>query len=465
MTHEKLTRWAVLAAVALAFVSSASASWKEKVLYSFQGIPDGATPAGGVVFDSEGNLYGATTEGGADNCPGIAQCGTVFQLTPPAQKDGVWTETILYVFKGKTVNDGSTPAGGVILDKAGNIYGTTGYGGSGDCVLLGGNVGCGTVWELSPPKEKGGKWTEQILYSFKKVDNGWLPQGDLTFDGAGNLYGATEFGGGKGTTCDSLYTGQCGTVFELSPPMKNGGKWTETVLHNFAGIASGKNDGDGANPNGGLIFGTGEVIYGSTGSGGSDGGHCPNSDGFVGCGTVFRLSLTENGAWSETILHRFRGRPGDGSNPNGNLVLDSKGDPYGATVGGGADEEGTAFYLSETGGRWQEDTLLNFLDGNNGAVPMGGLVFVSAGHLLGTNSIGGGIGGGEVYELIKSIGGDNWSYVTLYEFEGKPDGSYPTGELAPDASGNVFGTTQQSGTGQRCGNTGCGTVFETWSPE
>jgi hypothetical protein len=158
----------------LGFVVQASAEWNEKALYSFQGIPDGATPAGGVALGADGNLYGATTEGGADNCPGIAQCGTVFQLTPPPQKSGAWTETVLYVFKGKTVNDGSTPAGGVILDKAGNIYGTTGYGGSGNCVLLGIITGCGTVWELSPSKGKGGKWTEKILYSFKSANNGWL---------------------------------------------------------------------------------------------------------------------------------------------------------------------------------------------------------------------------------------------------------------------------------------------------
>jgi hypothetical protein len=84
-------------AIFLVTVSVASASWKEKVLHSFQGLPDGAYPAGGVVFDQKGNLYGATTDGGADDCPGIAQCGTVYQLTPPAKKGDPWTETILYV--------------------------------------------------------------------------------------------------------------------------------------------------------------------------------------------------------------------------------------------------------------------------------------------------------------------------------------------------------------------------------
>src|SRR5579863_6059290 len=95
-------------AIILATVLTASAEWKEKVLYSFQGGTDGSTPAGGVVFDKVGNLYGATTDGGANNCPGIAQCGTVFQLQPPAKQGDPWTENQLYIFKGKNSNDGET---------------------------------------------------------------------------------------------------------------------------------------------------------------------------------------------------------------------------------------------------------------------------------------------------------------------------------------------------------------------
>jgi hypothetical protein len=107
--------------IILALGSLASAEWNEKVLYSFQGGTDGAYPAGGVVFDAAGNLYGATYDGGANNCPGIAQCGTVYQLSPPKYQGGSWTETILYVFKGKNFNDGSTPGGGVLIDKAGIV--------------------------------------------------------------------------------------------------------------------------------------------------------------------------------------------------------------------------------------------------------------------------------------------------------------------------------------------------------
>jgi hypothetical protein len=181
----------------LALTPSASASWNEQVLYSFQGIPDGSVPVGSVVFDEAGNLYGATTDGGSSSCQSIVQCGTVYQLTPPVHKGDVWTETVLYIFKGNASNDGATPAGGLVIDSAGNLYGTTAYGGTGNCVLLGSKVGCGAVFELSPPMQKGGAWTETVLYSFPSSTQGYLPRGDLVFDSAGNLYGATEFGGGQ----------------------------------------------------------------------------------------------------------------------------------------------------------------------------------------------------------------------------------------------------------------------------
>ena len=221
----------------LAIAPAASAEWKEKVLYSFQGgTNDGSVPAGGVVFDKQGNLYGATTGGGPSTCaPFGSECGTVFQLSPPAQKGGSWTETLIYQFQGKGSNDGSVPNGGLIIDAAGNLYGVTAYGGTGYCLLLGSNAGCGTVYKISPPQQQGGAWTETILYSFATAKEGYLAIGNLVFDGAGNLYGATWFGGDKGTTCDSLYGGQCGVVFELSPPKQHGGKWTEKVLHSFGG--------------------------------------------------------------------------------------------------------------------------------------------------------------------------------------------------------------------------------------
>ena len=151
-----------LFAVALTLVIPTFAEWKEKVLYSFQGGTDGSLPAGGVIFDKAGNLYGVTIYGGSTACP-PGWCGTIYELSPPQQKGGAWTETVLYVFKGHNQNDGSSPSGSLIADSAGNLYGVTGYGGSGPCVLFGTATGCGTVFELSPPKTKGGEWTEKVL--------------------------------------------------------------------------------------------------------------------------------------------------------------------------------------------------------------------------------------------------------------------------------------------------------------
>jgi hypothetical protein len=367
------TRLALLCIIVLALVSAASAEWKEKVLYSFQGLPDGSLPAGGVVFDKAGNLYGATTEGGSNSCPGIGQCGTVYQLKPPAKKGDPWTETVLYIFRGKNHNDGSLPAGGVIIDGAGNLYGTTAYGGAGTCILLGGNVGCGTVYELSPPKQKGGAWIETVLYSFPTAKQGYLPNGNLVFDNAGNLYGATEFGGGHGTTCNSLYQ-YCGAVFELSPPKRKGGKWTEKVLHGFEGVFEGALLGDGANPNGGLVLDSKGAIYGTTQIGGFAADNCSGSNGFAGCGVVFKLNppSKRGDPWGEHLVYRFKGRPNDGGGPNGGLVFDAAGSLYGTTVGGGNQEGGVAFKLAQlarSAGVWRETLLHIFGNGNNAILP------------------------------------------------------------------------------------------------
>src|SRR5580698_1744009 len=248
---------------------------QEQVLYSFQGNTDGAQPVGSVVFDVAGNLYGTTTEGGAPSCHSIAQCGTVYQLSPPAVEGQPWTETVLYVFKGNAQEDGASPAGGLVIDKNGNLYGTTAYGGTGNCVLLGQLDGCGTVFELSPPAQPGGSWTETVLYSFPDAEHGYLPRGDLVFDTVGNLYGATEFGGGSGSgaTCDAFYA-YCGAIFELSPPQQPGGAWTEQVLHGFAGAEAYDTSDDGSNPTGGLVLDEAGNLYGTTYLGGFIGGEC-----------------------------------------------------------------------------------------------------------------------------------------------------------------------------------------------
>jgi hypothetical protein len=442
--------------VILAIASAASAEWKEKVLYSFQGVPDGAVPAGGVVFDKAGNLYGATTDGGSSSCDGPGQCGTVYKLAPPASKGGAWTETVLYTFKGHAQNDGATPEGGLVIDEAGNLYGTTGYGGSGTCLLLGGPVGCGTVYELSPPAKRGDPWTETVLHSFQGGKDGYVASGDLVFDEAGNLYGATLFGGGKGTTCDSLYGGQCGTIFKVTPP-KTGGKWTEKVLHRFGGIAMGKQDGDGAVPNGGLVLDIKGSIYGTTYIGGYNCSHNSNQ----GCGTIFELKppTKSAGAWTEKLIHAFKAGS-DGGEPNGNLIFDNSGALYGTAGGGPSGDAGIVFrFMKNKVGAWQEAVLYGF-DWKNGADPLAGLIFGSGGDLYGTTYTGSPVSGTVFRLRPPGKAGGPWSFTLLYGFNGSPDGAQPAAGLVFDKAGHVYSTTLYGGTGQSCGYGGCGAVFK-----
>ena len=235
-------------------------SWTERVLYNFNAT-DGTSGSKGLVFDSQGNLYGTTLQGGT----GLH--GTVFKLSPPPGGSGLWTETVLYTFKGST--DGNFPNGGLIFDDAGNLYGTTQFGGK-TC----GQATCGVVFELSPPTNGTGSWTERVLYSFTGGSDGYYPTAGLIFDSGGNLYG-TAFDGGNPSVSCAAGTG-CGVVFRLSP--SSAGGWTETVLYTFAGGS------DGGAPSGGLIFDSNGNLYGTTTVGGNHQGLSP-----LGNGVVFEL--------------------------------------------------------------------------------------------------------------------------------------------------------------------------------
>ena len=461
MTHKARVSPGLLLFI-LALATIASAEWNEKVLYAFQDVPDGATPVGGLVFDQAGNLYGATANGGSSSCAGPGQCGTVFQLAPPAKKGGSWTETVLYVFKGHDYNDGATPEGGLVIDSLGNLYGTTAYGGAGNCLLLGAAVGCGTVYELSPPAQKGDAWTETILCSFPTAKQGYFPWGDLVFDSAGNLYGATQFGGGHGTTCNGFYQ-YCGAIFELSPPETKGGKWTEKVLYGFKGVAPGAQFGDGANPNGGLILDDKGAIYGTTYFGGNNQkGRCEGGVGGTGCGIVFELAPPNHagGKWTEKVLHQFNGQ--DGSNSAAGVVFNRKGNLYCTTAAGGEGNfpSGSIVqFVPQSNGKWMAHILHSFQDNGDGGQPRAGLVFDAKGNLYGTASGGGSFGGGTIFRLRPETGG-SWGFTGLYDFKAPQDGSYPAARLVFDKSGNMYGITQYGGNGQACGHYGCGTVFE-----
>jgi uncharacterized repeat protein (TIGR03803 family) len=230
-------------------------TWTESPLYSFKGGKDGTYPDhASLIFDAAGNLYGEAAMGGKGRCNwNRLGCGSVFELTP--NSDGTWTETVLYRFAGG--KDGATPESTLTFDQAGNLYGTTLFGGGGPCGGNGGE-GCGTVFELSPSS---GGWTEQVLLRFPAKDGGnsW---GGVVFDTAGNLYGTTYSRGGG--ACKTWLGKGCGTVFELTP---SSGGWTEQVLHSFRGSAGGQ-------PFGEVLFDGQGNIYGAVsgeGTNGSDG--------------------------------------------------------------------------------------------------------------------------------------------------------------------------------------------------
>ena len=464
VTHSRFARYPLILLLLACVVVAlpASAEWKEKVLYSFQGgTTDGSVPAGGVVFDPQGDLYGATTAGGPESCTPIGyECGTAFELMPPTQKGGAWTETLIYQFQGEGSKDGSVPTSGLIFDAAGNLYGVTAYGGTGDCVLLGIKAGCGTVYELSPPTQQGGAWTETILYSFQGGDDGYFPWGNLVFDKHGDIYGATQFGGGKGTTCNYIYGGQCGTVFGLSPPKQKGGVWTERVLHRFAGGAAGGRSGDGANPNGGLVLDGDGAVYGTTFFGGNEIGECNGGNGGSGCGTVFELTspVRKDGEWTEKILCRFNGQ--DGATPTAGVIFDENGNIYGTAYAGASGGNGAIFKLARRTGKlsgWRETVLHRFDGGAGGGGPVGGLTFDLQGALYGTASFGS-TNAGSVFKM-KSANGKQWTFSVLYGFAGVPDGAFPGATIVFDKTGSLYSTTQFGGTGKGCPH-GCGTALK-----
>jgi len=454
--------FAVLIAVSLLGGAVNVEAVTQTVIYSFQGIPDGMYPVGAVVFDKARNLYGVTTNGGdgGSDCF-LGSCGTVYQLTPSGTSGGPWVETVIYNFKGKSQNDGEDPYSGLLIDDAGNLYGATGYGGSGNCTLVGTSVGCGTVFELSPPPQPGGQWSETILYNLQGGSDGYLPYGDLTVDKAGNIYGSTLYGGGYGICDENIYP-NCGTVFRLGPPQGPGGAWQETVLYSFKGEGVSFYDPvvDGADPNGGLTLDSAGAIYGTTQYGGlamACGGSAEGS----GCGTVFKLvpPVVQNQPWAEQVLYRFQPPP-DGSYPFAGVILDEQGNVYGTNIFGGASLGGTLFKLSpssEPSGLWIETILHNF-----GSIPYDGVIpeakptLEQSGNLYGRTIGGGPRSRGTVFHL--DLRNNNYNIVT--HFKGGPSGGHPNNSLKLGPYGNVYMTTADGGTANLDCDNGCGTVIQ-----
>lgn len=408
--------------VVLAFTVAAHAQ-TETVLFDFNGNTEGAEPPSGLVADSAGNLYGTTQWGGSyTSCS--TGCGVVYELSRTSS--GAWEQTILHTFG--AFGDGAEPAAGLVVDRAGNLYGTT---------TLGGSRLLGTVFELTPTA--GGTWQSSILWSFLGGSDGANPQASLYLDSAGDLFGTTAVGGASGG----------GTVFKLTP--SPGGQWNKTVLYGF-------NGSDGSYPTAGVIPGPNGSFYGTTYSGGT------LADGQPAHGTVFWLTPASSG-WKETVLHAFTGGK-DGFGPQAGLAADVEGNLFGTTFLGGYPGVcigrnngcGTAYELSPAaGGGWTFNLIHVFTGGPDGGGPYAGLTPGPDGSVYGTAFFGGTfctVSCGLVFQFVPSDAG--WQEVVLHDFSDGSDGGAPQGTLLIDGAGQLFGTTSTGGSAYL----GWGTAFE-----
>jgi uncharacterized repeat protein (TIGR03803 family) len=306
----------------------------ETVLYTFTGGPDGGYPIGGVVRNTAGTLYGTTSFGGSSSE------GTVFKVSKTGK------ETVLHSFAGWPT-DGCYPYGGLLRDKAGNLYGTTAQCGSSNN---------GTVFKVS----KTGK--ETVLHNFAGgTTDGATPMfTSVRMDKRGNLYGVTEDGGNHGG----------GVVYKLS---KRGAL---TVLHSFPwGTTK-----DGCYAVGTLAIGDQGNLYGIT-----------NSCGSFDLGIVWKVSKKG----SESVLHNFAGGSADGSVPMAGVIMDAGGNLYGDTETGGASGLGAVYKVNKKGTL----TLLHSFAGSDGASPIGDVILDGKGNLYGTAYAGGSAGNGTVWKL------------------------------------------------------------------
>jgi uncharacterized repeat protein (TIGR03803 family) len=388
------------------------------VLYNFQGLDmhDGANPSGSLALDKAGNLYGTTTSGGTG--PGGTGVGVVFELSPNGGDS--WVETVLYSFcQIPGCPDGSNPQGGIVIDSKGNLFGTTTTGGitSSDCFY----IGCGVVFELSPPSVRGGAWTESVIYTFCSQINsgvcsdGFQPAGPLVMDLKGNLYGIT-YDGGNSTSG--------GTVFELA---RGSAGWSYIDLYSFC--PSGSACLDGKTPVA-VTLDSSRNLYGTTTYGGST----------YNAGTVFKLTHSSS-SWTESVLTAFQPPYTYGYNPASGVTLDSSGNIYGTTFIGGdkglcgnpPEGCGGAFRLSPNG---QLDGI-EFND-NDGANPMANL-FLKGGKIYGTTGYGGAYSHGNIFEI-----GPSGKLTNLYDFEYQ-EGSIPDGNLLYGQGPALYGTTYYGG--------------------
>jgi len=328
--------------------------------------------------------------------------GTVFQLAPSGSG---WTHTVLYSFSGAA--DGAEPYKGVTLDAQGNLYGTTVAGGSGPC-----ESGCGVVFKLT---NSGGIWTESVIHTFTGSD-GSGPGSGLTFDRAGNLYGMTPTGGIYGL----------GVIYQLKPGLS--GNWSFRVIHTFTGGVDGSSASAGR-----LILDHAGNLYGVTTVGGAN-----------GKGVAFKLHRSETGAWILKPLYAFKGQP-DGALPYGGLIFDKSGNLYGTTYYAGTNDLGTVYKLTHRDGSWTESVLYSFKGAPDGSSPISTLVRDAAGNLYGTTSDGGGVAGYGIIFKLAPGSNDTWTESVAYRFPGPPGASLAYNGMVVDSEGNFYGATVHGG--------------------
>jgi uncharacterized repeat protein (TIGR03803 family) len=330
-------------------LTNSGGTWDFSSIHDFA-FGNGAIPGSGVVLDGSGNLYGVV------QCGSDCDFGGLYKVTLASD---LYTE--LHVFMGG--GDG-TGASTVNVGSDGRLYGNG----------MGGSYGAGLVFTF-PTRLHAINEFVSVLYDFRGGADGNEPSGPLVFDARDNIYGTTSAGGNN-----------FGTVYKLTPNGSIG--WTHAVLYSF------QHEPDGNYPLQGVIFDAAGNLYGTTNAGGSGGGDgCP-----AGCGTVFKLTHNPNGTWSESILYTFKGNM-DGAFPTA-VAFDSAGYLYGTTNQGGPANMGTVFELTPSAnGPWTETILHNFSGGSDGGNPTAGVTLDSAGNLYGTASAGGLNGAGVVFEI------------------------------------------------------------------
>ncbi len=412
MFKERPLRRSTATALAIAFLSA------------FAYVTSASAQTFSVLHTFAGGLDGATPQAGMvldrggnfygttsfGGCSGGQCLGNVFRLK---HSGSGWILTPLHAFLNH--GDGQLPSA-VAIGPDGSLFGTTWSGGGGCDPDV-----CGITYNLRPLATACTSalcdWTESILYVFSEGQPSRPGFGPPAFDHSGNLYLTTTLGG-------------YGAVTEL---LKSNGIWSLLVLHEFNGF-------DGNGPQAGVIFDGADKLYGTTTGGGT-------SD----YGTAYQLTPSGSG-WTLQDLYSFQGQD-DGQSPVGGLILDSAGNLYGTTTNGGLHGGGTVFELSPTHGSWTLTTIYSFA-GTTG--PYGSLAMDSSGALFGLTLRDGAYSLGSVFKLTPS--GGSWNYSDLHDFTGGADGSYPYGNVVIDGSGNVYGTASQGGAGDCTG--GCGVVWE-----